>query len=92
MNVEFISGVLAGAAGAAHPERLLAPAGSARGTAASSRAADGVEGPLETGDRHGDGRQPRGPGSPNALKSGVGSDPPAPADSAARGQRLDLIA
>jgi hypothetical protein len=92
MNVEFISGVLAGATGVAHAERLLGPAGSTRGTSASSRAADGVQGPLETGDRQGDGRQPRGPESRDSLNSDVESGPPAPANSTARGQRLDLIA
>ncbi len=92
MNVEFISGVLAGAAGTAHAERLLARAGSVRGAAASSRAAESVEGPLETGDRDGDGRQFRGTASPEPLTPSDGSELPAPADSATRGQRLDLIA
>jgi hypothetical protein len=92
MNVEFISGILAGAAGSAHAERGLARTGSGRGALGATRAAEGVGQPIETGDRNGDGRQPWRVNSSAPADFDEPIQSPAPsADSATSGQRLDLI-
>jgi len=93
MSVEFISGILAGAAGTAHAERALARTGSGRGPAGPPRAAESVGQSLETGDRDGDGRQPWSAKRSEHVEIVEAADSPAPsADSATSGGRLDLIA
>lgn len=92
MNVEFISGILAGAAGTAHAERSLARTSSGRGPAGSRRAAESVGQSLETGDRNGDGRQPWSAKPSEHAEVVEATDSPAPsADNATSGGRLDLI-
>jgi len=93
MSIEFISGILAGAAGTAHAERALARTGSGRGAAGSPRAVESVGQSLETGDRDGDGRQPWSEKRTDeaAANEAVHSPPPS-ADNATSGGRLDLIA
>ena len=90
MNVEFISGILAGAAGTAHAERGLARNGAVRGAAERpAQAAESVGQSPETGDRDADGRQ-----SWNLRQSDAADvdHSPAPiAKIADRGERLDLI-
>lgn len=92
MNVEFISGILAGAAGTVHAEWENVRAASGRGAAALPRAAEGVGQSLETGDRAADGRQPWNANLPNPADLDEAAQSPAwSANSATSGQRLDLI-
>lgn len=91
MSVEFISGILAGAAGTAHAERALARTGSGRGAAGSPLAAESVGQSLETGDRNGDGRQPWSAKRSDPAAVNEAAQAPAPAaDGATSGERLDL--
>jgi hypothetical protein len=92
MNVEFISGILAGAAGTPQAERENARTTSVRGAANLPRAAEGVGQSLETGDRNGDGRQPWKANSPAPAEFDEATHCPAPsAIGTTNGQRLDLI-
>jgi hypothetical protein len=93
MSVEFISGILAGAAGTPHAERALARTGAIRGAAGSPLAAESVGQSLETGDRDGDGRQPWSAKPSEQVEVAEAADSPAPeAANATSGGRLDLIA
>lgn len=93
MSVEFISGILAGAAGTAHSERALARTGLGRGAAGSPLATESVGQSLATGDRDGDGRQPWSAKPSEQVEVNEAAQSPAPsADGATSGGRLDLIA
>jgi hypothetical protein len=94
MSVEFISGILTGAAATAHAERSLARTSAApRGAAGSSPTAESVGQSLETGDRDGDGRQAWSiKGSDQAKVIEVAEFPAPAADGPTSGARLDLIA
>jgi len=90
MNVEFISGILAGAAGTAHAERGLARAALVRGAAGPPRTED-IGHSLETRDRDGDGRQPWY-SNETAGSEGRDHSPAPPAEGDSSGGRLDMLA
>ena len=90
MSVEFISGILAGAAGTAHAERGHARPALGRAAAGPPRAAS-IGQSLETGDRDADGRQPWNSNEP--AGPAVRDHSPAPsAEGDSSGERLDLLA
>lgn len=92
MNVEFISGILAGAAGIAHAERGIARTVSGQGAAGSQRTAESVCQSPETGDRDADGRQAWSASRPDPAEADEATQPPAlSANNDTRGGRLDLI-
>ena len=89
MNVEFISGILAGAAGTPHAERGLARNGAVRG--AAEQPAESVGQSPETGDRDPDGRQSWNLRQPDAAEVNETKQSPAvSANSDTCGARLDL--
>jgi hypothetical protein len=95
MNVEFISGILAGAAGTPHAERGLARNGAVRGSAnlalAAEQPAESVGQSPETGDRDPDGRQSWNLRQPDAAEVNETKQSPAvSANSDTCGARLDL--
>ena len=92
MSVEFISGILAGAAGTPHVERGLARNGAVRGaTERPAQAAESVGQSPETGDRDADGRQSWNLRQPDAAEVNETKQSPAvSANSDTCGARLDL--